>query len=181
MVGNYNVITLCGSVRFKEAFKKEQERLTLEGNIVLSPVIFSRSQRMVISGDKDLGLLDSTVKMLGEIHKRKIDMADEIFVINPGGYIGDGTRSEIEYAKQTGKAIRYLDSRIDNPVLRYTIQDMEISARTTNALINKGYKSVIDLISVSSEDILMTRNIGIKGVYEVIDWLEAHDLKLQPC
>ena len=108
-------------------------------------------------------------------------MADEIFVINPGGYIGDGTRSEIEYAKQTGKVIRYLDSRIDNPVLRYTIQDMEISARTTNALINKGYKSVIDLISVSLEDILMTRNIGIKGLYEVIDWLEVHDLKLQPC
>jgi hypothetical protein len=35
-------------------------------------------------------------------------MADEIFVINVGGYIGESTRSEIEYAKRTGKAVRYL-------------------------------------------------------------------------
>ena len=43
-------------------------------------------------------------------HKRKIDMADEIFVINVGGYIGSSTRSEIEYAEATGKTVRYLES-----------------------------------------------------------------------
>jgi len=47
--------------------------------------------------------------MLDDMHKRKIDMADEIFVINVGGYIGSSTRSEIEYAKATGKAVRYLE------------------------------------------------------------------------
>jgi hypothetical protein len=47
--------------------------------------------------------------MLDDMHKRKIDMADEIYVINVGGYIGDSTRSEIEYARETGKKVRYLE------------------------------------------------------------------------
>jgi hypothetical protein len=47
--------------------------------------------------------------MLDDMHKRKIDMADEIFVINVHGYIGESTRSEIEYAKRTGKTVRYLE------------------------------------------------------------------------
>jgi hypothetical protein len=50
--------------------------------------------------------------MLDDMHKRKIDMADEIFVINVGGYIGSSTRSEIEYATATGKAIRYLEPQL---------------------------------------------------------------------
>ena len=47
--------------------------------------------------------------MLDDMHKHKIDMADEIFVINVGGYIGDSTKSEIEYARQTGKLVKYLE------------------------------------------------------------------------
>ena len=47
-------------------------------------------------------------RCLDDMHKHKIDMSDEIYVINPGGYIGDSTRSEIEYAKMHGKGIRYL-------------------------------------------------------------------------
>ena len=47
--------------------------------------------------------------MLDDMHKRKIDMADEIFVINVGGYIGSSTRSEIEYAKNNGREVRYLE------------------------------------------------------------------------
>ena len=43
------------------------------------------------------------------MHKRKIDMADEIFVINVNGYIGDSTKSEIEYANKTGKKVNYLE------------------------------------------------------------------------
>ena len=53
--------------------------------------------------------LTKTKEMLDDMHKRKIDMADEIFVINVGGYIGSSTRSEIEYALETGKAVRYLE------------------------------------------------------------------------
>ena len=101
MTGKYKVITLCGSTRFKDAFLEQQKRLTLEGNIVLSVGMFG------YSGDDALWT-ESTKAMLDDMHKRKIDMADEIFVINVDGYIGESTRSEIEYAKRTGKAVRYL-------------------------------------------------------------------------
>ena len=102
MVGKYKVITLCGSTRFKDAFLQEQKRLTLEGNIVLSVGLFGHS------GDDEVWT-EGTKAMLDDMHKRKIDMADEIFVINVGGYIGESTRSEIDYAMRTGKAVRYLE------------------------------------------------------------------------
>ena len=102
MVGKYKVITLCGSTRFKDAFMEAQRRLTLEGNIVISVGLFGHS------GDDEVWA-DGRKEMLDDMHKRKIDMADEIFVINVGGYIGSSTRSEIEYAIATGKAVHYLE------------------------------------------------------------------------
>ena len=80
MVGKYKVITLCGSTRFKDAFLTPQKHLTLAGNIVISVGLFGPS------GDGEA--MDTATKaMLDDMHKRKIDMADEIFVINVGGYI----------------------------------------------------------------------------------------------
>ena len=102
MVGKYKVITLCGSTRFKDEFMEAQKRLTLEGNIVLSVGMFGHS------GDNEVWTA-GTKEMLDDMHKRKIDMADEIYVINVGGYIGSSTRSEIEYAKKTGKKVGYLE------------------------------------------------------------------------
>ena len=109
MVGKYKVITLCGSTRFKDAFMDAQKRLTLEGNIVISVGLFGHSGDNEVWDGMDEGTLSKTKEMLDDMHKRKIDMADEIFVINVGGYIGDSTRSEIEYAKSTGKTVRYLE------------------------------------------------------------------------
>ena len=102
MVGKYKVITLCGSTRFKDAFMDAQKKLTLEGNIVISVGLFGHS------GDTEV-LTEGVKEMLDDMHKRKIDMADEIFVINVGGYIGSSTRSEIEYAQKTGKTVVYLE------------------------------------------------------------------------
>ena len=102
MVGKYNVITLCGSTHFKDAFMEAQKRLTLEGNIVISVGLFGHS------GDDEVWT-EGTKEMLDDMHKRKIDMADEIFVINVGGFIGSSTRSEIDYATATGKAVNYLE------------------------------------------------------------------------
>ena len=79
-----------------------QKRLTLEGNIVISVGLFGHS------GDGEVWS-DGVKEMLDDMHKRKIDMADEIFVINKGGYIGSSTRSEIDYAAASGKPIRYLE------------------------------------------------------------------------
>ncbi len=89
MVGEYKVITLCGSTRFKNEFMEAQKKLTLEGNIVISVGLFGHA------GDDEVWT-EGTKAMLDDMHKRKIDMADEIFVINVGGYIGSSTRSEIE-------------------------------------------------------------------------------------
>ena len=112
MVGKYKVITLCGSTRFRDEFMETQKRLTLEGNIVISVGLFGHSGDNEVWENMDEGTLTKTKEMLDDMHKRKIDMADEIFVINVGGYIGSSTRSEIEYAEATGKPVKYLEGII---------------------------------------------------------------------
>ena len=109
MVGSYHVVTLCGSTRFKDEFMQAQKRLTLEGNIVISVGLFGHSGDQEVWENMDEGTLTKTKEMLDDMHKRKIDMADSIYVINVDGYIGESTRSEIEYAKLHGKEIRYLE------------------------------------------------------------------------
>ena len=109
MIGNYPVVTLCGSTRFKDEFMEAQKRLTLQGNIVISVGLFGHSGDQEVWENMDEGTLTKTKEMLDDMHKRKIDMADSIYVINVGGYIGDSTRSEIEYAKKHGKVVRYLE------------------------------------------------------------------------
>ena len=109
MQGKYKVITLCGSTRFKDAFIEAQKRLTLEGNIVISVGLFGHSGDNEVWEGMDEYTLTRTKIMLDDMHKRKIDMADEIFVINVGDYIGDSTKSEIAYAKAFGKKVRYLE------------------------------------------------------------------------
>ena len=103
MVGEYKVNTLCGSTRFKNEFTEAQKKLTLEGNIVISVGLFGHA------GDDEVWT-EGTKEMLDDMHKRKIDMADEIYVINVGGYIGESTRSEIAYALAHGKKVNYLES-----------------------------------------------------------------------
>lgn len=100
MNDKYPVITLCGSTRFKEDFERVNRELTLSGNIVISVGCFGHS------GDS---FADEQKVMLDDIHKRKIDMADAIYVINKGGYIGSSTKSEIEYAIKHNKQIIFME------------------------------------------------------------------------
>ncbi len=109
MVGGYKVITLCGSTRFKDQFMEAQKKLTLEGNIVISVGLFGHSGDQEVWENMDEGTLTKTKEMLDDMHKRKIDMADSIYVINVGGYIGDSTKSEIAYAKAHDKEVIYLE------------------------------------------------------------------------
>ena len=109
MQGKYPVITLCGSTRFKDQFMEAQKKLTLEGNIVISVGLFGHSGDSEVWENMDEGTLTKTKEMLDDMHKRKIDMADAIFVINVGGYVGSSTKSEIEYAITHGKEVRYLE------------------------------------------------------------------------
>ena len=100
MIGKYKVITLCGSTRFKDDFERVNKELTLAGNIVISVGCFGHA------GDT---FTEEQKVMLDDIHKRKIDMADAIFVINKDGYIGSSTKSEINYAIRTGKQVIFME------------------------------------------------------------------------
>jgi len=95
------VVCLCGSTKFKKEFEDANMIESLNGNIVLSVGCFNHSDNLNL-GEKQKQELDN-------LHKRKIDLADEIFVLNVNGYIGDSTRDEIKYAKEYGKEIRYLE------------------------------------------------------------------------
>ena len=113
-----NVITLCGSTRFKQEFLNVNKWLTLQGNVVISTCLFENNET-ISSEEKDL---------LDEIHKVKIDLANEIFVINVGGYIGKSTKSEMEYADQKGKKIRfYMDEKSDLNMWYYNFQNRKLS------------------------------------------------------
>lgn len=107
MVGKYKVITLCGSTKFKDDYMEQQRLLTLQGCIVISVGCFGHSGDVISEEQKE---------MLDDMHKRKIDMADEIYVINKNGYIGGSTRSEIEYAKSKGIPITYMECPNENDI-----------------------------------------------------------------
>lgn len=98
------IICLCGSTKFKDAFIEANKKLTLEGNIVLSVGCFPHVDDKAAPEDV---LGESVKEQLDFLHKRKIDLADEILVLNVGGYVGSSTRSEIEHAKATGKPIHW--------------------------------------------------------------------------
>ena len=109
MIGRYKIITLCGSTKFKDDFLRVQKELTLQGNIVISVGLFGHSGDNEVWENMSEDTLTKTKIMLDDMHKRKIDMADEIFVINKDGYVGTSTRSEIEYAKSKEIPITYME------------------------------------------------------------------------
>lgn len=98
------IVVLCGSTRFPEAWTKARYDLTLAGEIVLTIGCDTKS-------DEGLGITPEQKVALDELHKRKIDLADRVLVLNVGRYIGDSTRGEIAYAESLGKPIEYLVHR----------------------------------------------------------------------
>jgi hypothetical protein len=99
------VVCLCGSTRFKTAFDTAYYAETMAGRIVHSVGFFVHSKH-----GESIGCTSEQKVALGELHKRKIDLSDEILVLNVGGYIGESTRSEIAYAMVHGKVIKYLEA-----------------------------------------------------------------------
>jgi hypothetical protein len=101
------IVCLCGSTRFYKQFMEQNYRETMAGKIVLSVGFYSHADNEVHG--ESIGITPEQKVELDELHKRKIDLADEILVLNVGGYIGESTGSEIEYAQNHGKGIRYLE------------------------------------------------------------------------
>lgn len=105
------VVVLCGSTRFYDEFQQANYDLTMKGRIVLSVGFYPHAKAQHGHGE-GVGH-DSAEKLaLDELHKRKIDLADEVLVLNVGGYIGESTRGEIEYAEKFCKPISYLQSPV---------------------------------------------------------------------
>ena len=103
MVTKPAVVCLCGSTRFVETFNEWRKKLTYEGKIVLAIEI------VTIQAKKDYPSSE-TKKMLDELYLRMIDMADEVMILNVGGYIGESTKKELEYARKNSKSIKFLET-----------------------------------------------------------------------
>lgn len=96
------IVCICGSSKFKDAFLEQQKRFTLEGNIVLSLEFFGHL-------DKTINMAGPVKKMLDALYFRKVELADFIFVVNVGGYVGWSTQNEINWANVLGKPVYYLE------------------------------------------------------------------------
>ena len=99
---NRKVIVMCGSYKFQQLMQEVAERLELEYGYAVIPVLPHVLNRELTGEEKAL---------LGELHLRKIDLADAVYVVNPGGYIGDSVRCEIAYAREKGKEILYFEAK----------------------------------------------------------------------
>lgn|SRR5512138_337734 len=102
------VVCLCGSTRFMDVFEEATIRETLAGKIVLSVGCNLRADHEFWS-DKTPEETDALKARLDALHLRKIDMADEVLVLNVDGYIGDSTRREIAYAVSLGRHVHFWD------------------------------------------------------------------------
>ena len=100
------IITMCGSSKFKPLFRKLEKSLTLKGYLVISLNIFAHYDKMLLTNEQKIEL--------DKIHKKKIDLADIVYIINKNGYIGNSTKNEIEYAFNNGKRIVFYSKRDKN-------------------------------------------------------------------
>ena len=99
------IVCICGSARFVDEMSAANRDLTFAGVIVVAPGVFPRAE----DHDADELISDEQKTALGALHLRKIDLADRVLVVNPGGYLGESTRREIAYAQATGKPISFTD------------------------------------------------------------------------
>ena len=96
------IVCICGSIRFVDEMRAANRDLTFAGAIVVAPGVFRRVEDHEAITAEQKTVLDT-------LHLRKIDLADRVLVVNPGGYIGESTSREIAYAHATGKPISFTD------------------------------------------------------------------------
>ena len=92
------IVTICGSMRFKDKMIEIAKDLEIKNKYVVIQCVYSDNK---FSEDEQ--------SILADLHYKKIDISDAIFVVNVDGYIGNSTNKEIEYAKNLGKEVMYLE------------------------------------------------------------------------
>jgi hypothetical protein len=102
------IVVLCGSTRFSDAFRQANLSETLAGRIVLTVGCDMRTDADLFAGLDDYER-EKIKADLDVLHLRKIDLADEVLVLNVGGYTGESTLAEIQYAQRLGKTVRWLE------------------------------------------------------------------------
>lgn len=99
MTGRPEIVCICGSLRFVNEMRTVNRELTLAGVIVLAP------------SELDENPTDEQKAVLDALHLRKIDLADRVLIVNPGGYVGESTRREVAYARAAGTPVSYTHPR----------------------------------------------------------------------
>jgi hypothetical protein len=110
------IVCLCGSTRFYTEFQEANYRETMQGNIVLTVGFYPHSQNQ--AHGQEVGCTPEQKQALDKLHFRKIEMADEVLVLDVGGYIGESTKNEINHASTLGKKIRFLSDEGKGWVIR---------------------------------------------------------------
>ncbi|MFE0205762.1 hypothetical protein [Streptomyces sp. NPDC058985] len=105
------IVCICGSTRFVDEMSAANRELTFAGVIVVAPGVFPGA------GDHEADelLTEDRKTALGALHLRKIDLADRVLVVNPGGYVGESTSREIAYARAAGKPVSFTDPILSEP------------------------------------------------------------------
>lgn len=105
MIGKYKVISIIGSTRFKNEIEHAAARLTLDGYIVFPLTVFTKADQLTLN--------DNQLEMLSDMVRKKIDISDEVYVVNSRGYIGSSTRQEIKYALDNNKKVTFSNNNIN--------------------------------------------------------------------
>lgn len=105
------IICICGSTRFADLHAIAKWEYEKKGNIALTISIIPQwyAEEQGLTGHDHFAEQSFKKEILDELHLRKIDLSDEVFVINYEGYIGESTRNEINYALKQGKPVKYLE------------------------------------------------------------------------
>lgn len=180
MKRKYPVVTLCGSTRFKNEFIKIQKELTLKGYIVISVGLFGHAGDTEVWEGMDENSMTKTKFMLDDMHKEKIRLAESIYVVNPGGYIGTSTWSEICYARMLQKQIDFIcpiDEELIDTKLKERMQKAEQLAwqQLDSIRHSNGYYNINDYVHFTHKrKIIVDPWINVDAHYKGIPW-SFHD------
>jgi hypothetical protein len=163
------IVCICGSTRFKQSWISENARLTGEGNIVLAVGLWGHHERKYPN--------EETKKKLDELHLRKIDLCDWVWVLDVGGYIGESTRNEITYAKAHGKLVRYLSKEIPD----YTEPGDPLAAALARVKELECQKKALQQVNEEAEAALSALRVRIERVADERDAAqkELHTLRAE--
>lgn len=145
-----HIVCLCGSMRFEDEIREAAREESIAGHIVVLPLCNMRQPHPLWNDEADRIKGD-----LDRLHKAKIDLANEIVVVAPGGYIGDSTRSEIAYAEAHGKPVRYWSAPAVDSAPGF---EVSLGEATDRSLTSKDGSD-----TTAEEDVLRDDEVAVHG------------------